>query len=169
MSRKQIDTLLLGLSIGAFGIMSISFLLMPMEQISILAGGIFWLALLTGLILQVILEIRRRDFFARYRVRRQQMQRKRNGLLTFGANRIARMADTVLALSVICLILAFWLTRGTSYLCYILIAITAFSLCMHCVFNGRIYFHVINQTKIQRALEKKKVRTFRKERDHYVS
>lgn len=169
MNRKQIDTLLLRLSISGFGIMSVSFLLMPIERISILAGGVFWIGLLMGLILQVILEIRRRDFFARYRVKRQQMQRKRNGLLTFGANRIAQIADAVLALSVICLILSFWLTRGASYLCYILIAITAFSLCMHCVFNGRIYFHVINQTKIQRALEKKKVRTFRKERDHNVS
>lgn len=168
MSRKQIDTLLLGLSISSFGIMSVSFLLMPIERISILAGGIFWVGLLMGFILQVVLEIRRRDFFARYRVRLQQMQRPRNGLLTVGANKMAKIADGVFAISVICLVLSFWLTRGTSYLCYILITIATFSLCMHCVLNGRIYFHVINQTKIQRALEKKKVRTFRKERDHNV-
>lgn len=168
MNRKQIDTLLLRLSISGFGIMSVSFLLMPIEAVSILAGGIFWIGLLIGLILQVVLEMRRRDFFARYRVRIQQMQRKRNGLITFGANKMAKIADGVLATSVICLALSFWLTRGTSYLCYILITIATFSLCMHCVLNGRIYFHVINQTKIQRALEKKKVRTFRKERDHNV-
>lgn len=168
MSRKQVDTLLLRFSIGAFLAMSVSFLMMPIEAVSILAGGLFWFGLLIGLVLQTILEIRRREFFARYRVRRQKMQRPRTGLLTFCANRNATIADSTLVISVICLTLAFWLTRGTSYLCYILIAIATFSLCMHCVLNGRIYFHVINQTKIQRALEKKKVRTFRKERDHNV-
>lgn len=165
MSRKQIDTLLLRLSISSFLAMSVSFLMMPIEAISIFAGGLFWFGLLVGLILQVILEIRRRDFFARYRVRRQKMQRPHNGLLTFCANRNATIADSVLAVSVGCLVLSFWLTRGTSYLCYILIAIVVFSLCMHCILNGRIYFHVINQTKIRQVLEKKKVRTFRKERD----
>lgn len=168
MNRKQIDSLLLRWSISGFGIMSVSFLLMPIEGISMLAGGMFWIGLLMGLVLQVVLEMRRRDFLARHRIKRQRMQRTHNGLLTFGANKVAIIADGVLVVSTICLALSFWLTRGTSYLCYILIALVVFSLCMHCVFNGRIYFHVINQTKIQQTLEKKKVRTFRKERDHNV-
>lgn len=169
MSRKQKDILLLKLSVGAFFAMSISFLLMPIEAVSVLAGAVFWLGLSIGLILQVVLEKRRKAFFAEYHVRPQQMQKPRNGLLTFGASKMAKIADYVLLFSGISLILSMWLTRGTSYLCYLLIALTVFSLCMHCVLNGRIYFHVINQTKIQRALEKKKDRTIRKERDHNVS
>lgn len=168
MNRKEIDSLLLKLSVGAFFVMSFSFLLMPIEAMSILAGGIFWIGLLSGIALQIVLEKRRRAFFAKYHVRLQQMQRPRNGLLTFGANKMAKIADWVLAISAICLVLSLWLTRGTSYLCYILIAAANFSLCMHCILNGRIFFHIINQTKIQRALENKKVGTLRKERDHNV-
>lgn len=166
MSQKETDILLLKLSAMGFGVMSLSFALMPAERLGFLAGGLFWAGLLLGGLMQVVLEKRRRNFFARYRVRIQKMQRPRNGLLTFGANRPAKIADCVLVVSIILLILSIILTRGTSYWCYIMIAATTFSFSMHCVLNGRNYFHVINQTKIQQALEQKKVRTFRKERDH---
>lgn len=166
MNRKQKDLSILVASACSFFLMSASFLLMPVESVSILAGGCFWIALLTGLILQVILETRRRNFFKKYRANWRKMQRPRSGLLTFGANPMAKTADIVLAVSFVALAVSLFLTRGTSYLCYILITVTVFSLCMHCILNGRNYFHVINQDKIRRALEKKKVRTFRKERDH---
>lgn len=165
MSRKQTDILLLKLSIFGFGVMSLSFLLMPVEQFGFFAGGLFWIGLLLGASMQVVLEMRRRNFFANYRVPMRKMQRPRNGLLTFGANRPAKIADCVLGISAAFLTLSIVLTRGTSFWCYILIGSTIFSFSMHCVLNGRNFFHIINQSKIQQVLEKKKVRTFRKERD----
>lgn len=155
MSRKQIDTLLLWASIGAFLTMSVSFLLMPTEAVRIFAGALFWFCLFVGILLQAVLERRRRSFFARYHVQPQRMQRPHSGFLTFGANRYAKIADGVLAVSVICLGLSLWLTKGMGYLCYIGIAAATFSLCMHCILNGRIYVYVMNQAKIQRALEKR--------------
>lgn len=162
MNRSKADKLLLKLSIGAFFLMSSSFLLMPFDFLKIAAGILFWFGLALGALLQFILEARRRSFFAQYRVKRQKIQKPQNGLLSFGANRYAFIVDCMLLICILCLIAAFLLTRGTSIFCYIFISLTAFSFCMHCILNGRIYFYVNNQVKIRHALESKKVRTFRK-------
>lgn len=166
MNRKRTDTSMLVTSVGAFCLMSASFLLMPVEKLSVLAGGCFWAGLLAGMTLQVLLEVRRRNFFKEHRANWRKMQRPRNGLLTFGANPLAKVADVLLIISFIGLVASLWLTRGTGYLCYIMISVTVFSFCMHCVLNGRNYFHIKNREIIRRVLEKKKDRTFRKERDH---
>lgn len=165
MRKKRLDRTLLAGSITAFLVMAVSFLLMPVESVRMLAGGLFWMGLLTGLILQVILEIRRTSFLARYHIRSPRKWKDRIGLLTFGANRAAITADVALTISLVCLALIYWLTRGMSYLCFIFLAITAFLLCMHCILNGRIYFFVVNRTEIQREVEKKNVRKIGKERD----
>lgn len=162
MNRKKVDKLLLKMSIGAFFLMSISFLLMPFDFLKIAAGILFWFGLVLGALLQFILEARRKSFFSQYRVKRKDIQKPRNGLLSFGANRYACTVDCILLICIPCLIAAFLLTRGTSVFCYIFISLTVFSFCMHCVFNGRIYVYVNNQIKIRHALEDKKIRTFRK-------
>ena len=156
MKQRQIDRILLGVSVGCFLMMSISFLLMPIESITILPGLLFWLGLVLGLVLQIVLEARRRAFFKAFAVKREKMQKPKNGLLSFGSNATAIVADRFMVISFIAMILAFAITKGYGYICYVFIATTIFSFCMHCVLNGRIYFHAKNQLKVRQVLEQKK-------------
>ncbi len=157
MKQRRIDRILLGISVGCFLIMSVSFLLMPIESITILPGLLFWLGLALGIALQIVLEARRRKFFKSYSVKREKMQKPKNGFLSFRSNSLAMIADISMAVSFVAVILAFVFTKGYGYACYVFIATTIFSFCMHCVLNGRIYFHAKNQLKVRQALEKKKV------------
>lgn len=156
MKQRQIDRILLGISVGGFLIMSVSFLVMPIESITILPGLLFWLGLVLGIGLQIVLEVRRRAFFKSYSVRREKMQKPKNGLLSFGSNAVAIIADRSMIISFVAMILAFVFTKGYGYVCYVFIATTVFSFCMHCVLNGRIYFHAKNQLKVRQVLEQKK-------------
>ena len=162
MTRKQMDRLLLCLSIVFFAVMSISFLLMPIDAMGGAPGVLFWGGFLLGILFQIILETRRRSFFAKYRVNPKKMQKPRNGFLTFSSNKYAKVVDRILLVSVVCTILAFLITRGTGYLCFVFISISIMALCLHCIFNGRIFFHIMYQTKVRQVLEQKKVRTFNK-------
>lgn len=154
-SKEKSDLFCLWLSIGGFLLMSISFMLMPMETLRMASGLLFWSGLITGGGFQIILEARRRAFFAQYNVKRERMQKPRNGFLTFGSNRIAMITDNFLVVSVVATILVFLFTRGYGYICYICITVLLFSFCMHCIFNGRNYFHVNNQNKVRQVLEQK--------------
>lgn len=156
MKQRQTDCMLLGISIGGYLLMSISFLLMSIETVNILPGLMFWGGLAVGAALQIVLEVRRRAFFASYKVKREKMQKPRNGLLSFGSNRVAKIVDLSMAVSLIAVILAFVFTKGYGYVCYVFIATTLFSFCLHCILNGRIYFYAKNQIKLRQVLEQKR-------------
>lgn len=162
MKHRQTDRILLGFSIGGFLSMAVSFLLMPLAKAALLPGLLFWLGLLMGVGLQIVLEARRRAFFKAYGVNREKMQKPRCGLLTFGSNKPAILADNVMAISFVATILAFVITKGYGYGCYVGIATTLFSFCMHCVCNGRNYFHAKNQQKVRQVLEQKKANSTEK-------
>lgn len=155
MKQRQMDRILLGISIGCFFVMSVSFLLMPIAMMQVTPGVLFWLGLITGISLQIVLEFRRKAFFKKYQVKRETMQKPRNGLLSFFSNKEAMIADIVLGVSFVATVLTFMITRGYGIVCYLLVALTVFSFCLHCVFNGRIYFHAKNQIKVRQVLEQK--------------
>lgn len=136
--------------------MSVSFLLMPIEAMKFTPGLLFWLGLIIGIMLQIVLEVRRRAFFKSYKVKREKMQKPRNGLLSFNSNQIAAIVDKIMIISFASMILAFIITKGYGFVCYLLIATTVFSFCLHCILNGRIYFHAKNQIKVRQVLEQKK-------------
>lgn len=162
MKQGKTDRVFLSISMGGFLLMSVSFLLMPIESLNLLPGLLFWGGLIAGVTFQIILEARRRAFFARYNVKREKMQKPQNGFLTFGSNQIALIADYIFIGSVIATVLAFLFTKGSGYLCYVCIAIMLFSFCLHCIFNGRNYFHANNQKKVRQVLEQKKATTIDK-------
>lgn len=166
MKRPKMDRFLLWVSMGGFLLMSVSFLLMPIEGLQVLPGLLFWGGLLLGIVLQILLELRRRDFFTAYGVKRETMQKPRNGLLTLWSNGAAKIVDCILAVSIAATVLTLVITKGFGYLCYIMIAITLYAFCLHCILNGRIFFHVNNQTKIRQVLEQKKASTLEREREH---
>ena len=119
MKQNKTDLALLGASIGGFAVLAISFLLMPIEGLGLVSGILFWGGLLTGVVLQIVLETRRNSLFAKYNVKRETMQKARNGLLSFRSNSLAAVADIFLIVSTVATILAFILTKGTGYLCYV--------------------------------------------------
>jgi len=136
--------------------MSVSFLLMPLQNLRIIPGLMFWSGMLAGIVFQVILALRRRAFFKAYGVNRKRMQKPRNGLLSFCSNQEAVIADYATAGSLVFTVLAFVFTRGYGYICCVGLAATALSFCLHCIFNGRLYFHTNNQLKVRQVLEQKR-------------
>ena len=159
MKKRNTDNVLLSISVAGFLLMSCSFLLMPIDGMGIVPGILFWGGLLIGGGLQVALEIRRRAFFRSFNVKREKMQKPRNGMLSFGSNKWARIADNAMIICFVATLLAFILSKGSGLLCYVFIAATLLSFCLHCILNGRIYFHANNQTKIRQVLEQKKANT----------
>lgn len=164
MKGNRTNLAMLGMSLAGFGIMSASFLLMPIEQVGILPGLLFWLGLILGIVFQILLETRRKKFYAKYNVKQTRMQRPRNGLLTFGSNKIALVVDCAWGASVVATVLVFLLTGGNGYVCYVCLAVLIWTFCAHCILNGRNCFHATNQDKIQRTLESKIESTLKKER-----
>ena len=145
MQQRTIDWIFLGISIGCFLCMCVSFLLMPIEKIGILPGLMFWLGLALGSAFQVVLAFR-------YKARPgtpaagQQTKTKRIGLISFSSNVPAMIADGTMAAGAVATALAFVMTKGYGYVCYIFIALTIFSFCMHCVLNGKVYFFLTRPT-----------------------
>ena len=162
MKQSKIDRLLIGISIGGYAVLAISFMLVPVEGLGIVSGILCWGGLFIGVVLQFVLEARRRSLFAKYNVKRETMQKVRNGLLSFGSNRIALVADGLMIVSIVATILAFILTKGTGDLCYVCLSVLIFSFCMHCILNGRIYIFVKNQNKVRQVLEQKKANSIEK-------
>lgn len=159
MKKLWNDRLSLGISMGGFLLTAVSFLLMPFNAIRVLAGILFWVGLLVGIVFQILLERQRRVFFRKFKVDRKKTQKPRNGLMSFGSNFPAKITDIALAVSIAALVLVFVLTGGIGYVCYVFIASTMLTFSYHCIFNGRIFFHVKNQDKIRRMLEQKKANT----------
>lgn len=164
--KNKADSMLLSVSIGGFAALAISFLLMPIEALGLVPGMLFWGGLIIGVVLQIVLEARRKSLFAQYNVKRETMQKARNGLLSFGSNYLAAIADILWAVSIIATIIVFVLTKGTGYFCYISLSVLVFSFCMHCILNGRIYIYIKNQKKVQQVLEQKKANFMKKEREN---
>ncbi len=162
MKHKKADCLLLGISIGGFSVLAVSFMLMPVEGLGFMPGLLFWGGLFTGVVLQIILEARRNSLVAKYNVRRETMQKARNGLLSFRSNPLAAVADVFLIISSVATILAFILTKGTGYVCNVSLSVLVFSFCMHCILNGRIYIFVKNHNKVRLVLKQKKANSMDK-------
>lgn len=162
MKQKDNGVFLLYLSIAGFLLMSVSFLLMSAPAPGVLPGLMFWSGLAAGMAGQILLEKKRRDLFKQYGVDRTKMQKPRCGFLTFGSSPLATVADIAMPVCLVLTMLAFQLTDGSGYLCYVGISATVFALCMHCVLNGRNFFHVNNQSSVRQALERKKKSNSRK-------
>lgn len=133
--------LLLLVSVACFLLMSVDFLIMPignnveknMRWFEVLTGILFWLPLIIGAILQVVLSLN-------YKKNNKNMiDNKQFGAISFFKNKIAAVFDVISIISLITFIAMLIFTSATSYFCYILISLFVFSFCMHCVLNGKIF------------------------------
>ncbi len=134
--------ILLLLSVICFLLMSVDFLIMPignnieknMRWFEILTGILFWLPLIAGVVLQIII-----SFDYRKNINKDVIDNKLFGAISFFKNKIAVIFDVLSVISLVVLIVMLIFTSATSYFCYILISLFAFSFCMHCILNGKIY------------------------------
>ncbi len=155
MKRPKTDRLLLAFSIAGYLLMSVSFILMPINRSGAIPGILFWGGLFAGAAFQIALEIRRRKFYSSYNTNYKRMQKPHNGLLSFRSNPYAAIADYVMIAGFIATILTFLLTKGTGIVCFVFISITLFAFCLHCILNGRIYFYSKNHPRIRQVLEER--------------
>lgn len=162
MKQNKADYVFLGLSVTGFVALAASFMLMPLEGMGIIPGILFWGGFLVGVIFQIVLGARRNALFAKYSVKRETMQKVRNGLLSFWSNPAANVADSFLITSVAATVVVFILTKGIGYICYVCLSTLVLSFSMHCILNGRIFVFVKNQTKVRQVLEQKKANSMKK-------
>lgn len=162
MSRKKVDCIWLGLLIFSFFMLSVSFLLMPLGDTAFVngisvyalaAGIIFWVSIIIAIVAQSVLAGRRRAWYRTHQGEKQKIKQS-IGVWSFFQNAYASIVDIAAILSLIGLIVAMFVTKGTGYICYVLVALFVFSFSMHCVLNGKVAFYVMNQEKLGKAAEK---------------
>lgn len=151
MERKRLDLLLLCISVISFLLMSVMFLLMPIDnlvstlkdsKITLIVGVGFWGFLIIGIVAQIILANRRKVWYRIQRLNEKRSSARRIGLLVFASNTPALIADIAALISIIGLVIAVILTHATGYVCYIFLATLSFSFCLHCILNGKVYYHI---------------------------
>lgn len=153
MNRKKVDLLWLYVSIIAFLFVSVIFLLVPLDNndpslkvknTTKLIGVGFWVFLIVGIVSQVILSNRRKLWYRIQRVNERRSSVRKIGLITFASNGPALIADIISVISLIGLIVAVIMTKAIGYSCYVFLAIFFFAFCMHCILNGKGYYHITN-------------------------
>lgn len=151
MDRKRIDLLWLAVSIVSYLLMAVMFLLMPIDnmvpslkdsRIIVIVGIGFWVFLILGIAAQVILSGRRKAWYRTQHINEKRSSVRRVGLISFFSNKIAVVADIAMVISLIGLVASVIITKATGYTCYVFLAIFSFSFCLHCILNGKVYYHV---------------------------
>lgn len=159
--KIKTNLFLLVMSIIGFLFVSVSFLLMPLNNDSsepnMFAGVFFWCSLLISIVFQVILS---------FRIRKANRNNTKHGLglLKFFQNKYAKISDVVFVISAIGLLVAMITTDGLGYSCYTFLAMTVFFFSMHCIFNGKNYNH-IRKEMVQDVLDAEMLEEYKKEND----
>ena len=147
MSSVKKEIVILTISIISYFLLAASFLFMPLEneQLQIMAGVMFWLFLILGMVSQVLLVILFRQACSKNKEWR--IQKQRVGIFTIGKNKLSVVADIVLLISAVTFVVLMIFTRGTGYISYIVLTILVFSFSMHCVLNGKVYYYICERAK----------------------
>lgn len=164
MKSPKVDYAWLCASIASFLLLSISFLLMPVESksatqgisiISLIAGVLFWLSIILGIVTQAVLSHRIKSWLASNHVRRGRIVKK-VGIISFFKNSFGIASDVAMIIGLICLVISVIVTHGIGFTCYVFLSLFVFSFSMHCIFNGKTYYVIKNKDKIQQALQKER-------------
>ena len=150
---KKADRCLLWTSVFGYLVLSVSVLLMPKVADApagslwrVLPGGLFWGGLLLGSLFQILLALRYRSWR-----RKQGIKKKgRVGLIGFFRTPLAREADVLLVVSGSALLVVMLFVSDAAYICYVLLGLTIFAFCMHCILNGRVFCSMLKR----KALDK---------------
>ena len=160
MKNTKTEAILLGASILCFLVMSLMFLLMPLEEETFVTGIVFWAGLLGGSVLQVIVNALRKAFFKRNDISYKNAKKSRAGILRIFSNRLAMIADITCGVALLATVVSMIVTRGYGYICYVFISLTVFSFALHCIFNGKNFDFILNKSKICNILDKRYKQTY---------
>lgn len=163
MEEDKTDLFLFVSYVLSFFIVSFSFLLISVETEKMIngisvtsfgAGITFWLFSVIAFIVHIVLSVRRRRFLSKNKIN-QTEEVKRPGILVFFKNKLAIAVDVILIACIAVCIAVLLVTGGTGFLSYVMVAALLFSVCMHSVFNGKIYTYVFTADRILETHEKK--------------
>lgn len=173
MSKKKVDIIWLVVSIFFFLLFACSFLIMPMEtkarifNISVntfVSGLMFWVSIVMGIVTQCILAVRKKKWYKMNHIKNVKSS-QRLGLISFFRNNYATAADIVSAVSLIGFIVSMVVTYGTAYICYVFVSLFAFSFSMHCILNGKIFYHIVNRRTMIQVGEKETTKILKKSKE----
>lgn len=129
MRHIQTEWILLIASVAAFFGVGVSIALMTLD--GYIPGVIFWICLLVGIVLQVLLSFRCREL----RAELGNVPKHLIGLQSFCKNIYGLAADAITVIALIAFILACVL-NGALALQLMLLGLLIFSFSMHCIGNG---------------------------------
>lgn len=123
------------------------------SKFSIACGVCFWLFLIIGITLQIVVSIDVRRWYKRSGLSRTRFQKIRPGIFCFFNNLISIISDILMGLSLIAFITAI-IIDSSSIFAYISISVLFVSFCAHCTFNGNNYYYIKNYEYIVAQLTK---------------
>lgn len=161
--KKTIGYGLLCASVLSFLLVAASVVLMAFggseetgAKIRLICGICFWVFLLLGILFQVVLSLYVRRWAQKERkMLKQQKNSPKLGLISFFRNLPGKASDLLFPIALIVLVIFYILTKGTSIVCFITLALMIFTFCTHCIFNGKNYYYITNQEKIEESYRKK--------------
>ncbi len=169
MRKQKADYVLLIVSVVSFFMLSISFLLMPIENkeditslstTAFFAGIMFWVSVVLGIVTQVVISVKTKKWLASNNVKiKKGRSSKKPGIISFFKNTLATIADIAMFISLLGLVISIIATQGIAYICYIFLALFVFTFSMHCILNGKSYYIISNKNKILRSLQKESVKS----------
>ncbi len=151
------DCFYLTISIICFFLLSVSIFLMYFNRndwnyTNKTAGILFWAALIGGGLAQFILWLSYKKWMRKNKIRRK--KKRKAGVRCFFSDRNAAIADIIMFAMIIAVVIVF-LTAG-EFERYIVLSLFIFSFCMHCILNGKLYYHALNQDNILNRLWEKR-------------
>lgn len=155
MKGKKTEAVLLVISLLCYLVMCLTFLFMPLEEDTFISGIVFWAGLVSGSVLQVIVNARRKAFFRKNNISYRNTKKSRAGIFRVFSNRPAKIADILCGAALVATVISMIVTRGYGYICYVFISLTVFSFVLHCVFNGKNFDFILNKSKICNILDKR--------------
>lgn len=134
--------LLIGSCIGYF-ICAASTLLLPwavgsdsrLSVFGFATGILFWIGLLAGTVLFIVSWLKVRSE-AGYKKKSEQ---RRLGCISFFRSKVAAVADIICILMIIATIVGNFVTAFPYLVNVIIMFLLIFTLCLHCIFNGKVY------------------------------
>lgn len=144
------DITLLYISIISYFVMAVTILFMSTENYAFRTtiAIIFYIGLIIGIVTQVLLSKRRRNWIKENKVSDEKMLDGRIGLLAIAQNRFALVADGACVVSLIAFIISHFVSYGLAYVGFVFLAIFIFAFCMHCVLNGKVYYYITNKRRL---------------------
>lgn len=164
MKNSRTEAVWLGVSVGCFLLMSLTFLFMPLEGETFYSGALFWVGLVGGIVTQILVNHLRKAFFRKNHISYKNSGKARMGLLRVFANLPAKIADIACAIGLVGTIVSLIATEGYGYVCYVFISLTVFAFALHCIFNGRNFDFLLNKSKICSILDKRYKQNLERER-----